>query len=198
MANAKKKRTRKRKPLDPTAPPTQQLSPVERNVAMFKDWIGGMTYESLGEKYGLTLDGVFAISKKQNWKTLKAQLIEKRLAAAGQEVKGMVVTILTALKRDMQMIVDAAVRENRMLTDDERDHFTKLYEKFMKESRLDDGKPTEISDETRRVELVLPPGVKRFGVIPPDPRVNLVESKPTDKDEQINLDSIEIDPKDIK
>lgn len=198
-AKVNKKRARKKKKhKPPVIKQTVIMSAMERNVAMFRDWITGTTKTDLAIRYDVNINTVLKVSKENNWDALKKKAIDRMLGAAVQEVKGMAYMMTLALKRDMEIIIKQAVQENRTLSGAERDHFAKLLDRFMKEARLDDGKPTEISSDTKRVELVLPPGVKRFGIIPPDPRVHLVESKVEEKKQTIGLDDVELDLKDIK
>lgn len=202
---AKKKKAIKKKapkveiPAVPAVAPLPELTPEQRNVAMFKEWITtGKTYGQLATQFGLTVDGVDYIAKKNNWKVLRQKAIDRAFSTAVMEVKSMALTMTLALKRDMEMIIADSIKEKRQLKEVERSHFRTLLDRFFKEARLDEGKPTEITTGTQKVELVLPPGVKRFGIIPPDPRVTLIESTVEEKSNTLSLDDVDVDPKDIK
>jgi hypothetical protein len=189
--------TRKRKPKKGEPAPAP-VNLVARNTAMFKDWIGGNSYEALGVKYSMGRGNVCIIAKKYKWAELKKELQDKLFSLAMADIKGMTLSMTRALKRDMEKIVASMIRENRTLTTEERNHFRIMLDRFLKESRLEDGKPTDTVGGSVSIELCLPPGVKRFGIIPPDNRVKLVEAEESEAVERIDLDSLEIDPKDIK
>lgn len=158
---------------------------LQRNVDMFSDWMAGATKGDLATKYDMHVQNVYRIAAAMRWDSRKTKILDEMHANATQGLKSMHAVMLKALERDMQMIVDLSVKEKRMLTSAERDHFTKLCEQYRKEIRLEDGKPTEINNDTRKIVLVLPPGHSGpFGIIPPDPSVTFIEAGPESKDEE--------------
>lgn len=168
---------------------------LQRNADMFFDWINGMSKDAIAEKYQMHVQNVYRISTANKWDSRRSKLIEKMHVSAMQDLKAMVYSFTQALKRDAEMIIESAKKENRYLTGPERDHIAKLQDRYLKETRLDEGKPTEITNETRKVILVLPEGVDDFGVIPPDPRVTLERGKNEEKELEIEDD---IDLKKVK
>jgi hypothetical protein len=168
---------------------------------MLKDWLlTGCSYESLAVKYKVSYSTVATMSAKNDWKGLRQKAMERSFAAAVNEVKGMTLTLTHALKRDMQRVAERAMSENKDLTKEERDHFRALLDRFFKESRLDEGKPTDIQggNGNQSVNIILPPGVKRFGLIPPAAQVQVVESTSANAPKQVTLEDAGVDPKDVK
>lgn len=198
----KQKKTKKKKPktaipvveVPASSDKPEELTILQRNVLMFKDWINGLSHEKIADKYKLHVQSVHKIASDNNWTDLKKKTMDKMFSVAVNEVKSMAYTITLALKRDMQKIVHTAIKEDRVLSEAERAHFRTLLDRFFKEARLDEGKPTDITGGTQvhRVQLVLPPGVKRFGIIPPDPRVTYVEKTEEKKSDMMSIDDIDV------
>jgi hypothetical protein len=174
----------------------------ERDVAMFKDWLMGKSYDFLGEAYKMSRTNVGLIAKKYNWKALKKELRSRQFNATIDRIRDMTVTIQNLLEQDAKRIVEDVTKEKRMLTKSEREHLRSMYDRVLKEIRLDEGKPTELggngSSGKFEVELRLPPGVKSFGIIPPDPRVKMIETQDQEKKPTVDLDDIEDEVGEIK
>jgi hypothetical protein len=162
-----------------------------RDTQMFKDHVAGLTHAQLAVKYEMSERNVAEISSIYRWRDLRQELAQRALAAAMDDVKSITVTAVKALKRDIQLIAERAVKKKRQLTKEERDHMRAMLDRMWKEIRLEDGKPTDSAETTLEVRLRLPPGATGFGLIPPDPRVKFVESKVEDAAPKINLDEIE-------
>lgn len=166
-------------------------SKQDRDVNMFKAWILGKSFEELAEEYKISKTSVAVVSKKYNWRGLKKELRMRQFSAALDKIRDMTITIQTALEQDIQKIVADAANSNRMLTKEERDHLRAMYDRTLKEIRLDEGKPTEINaGGPLQVEIVLPPGAKRFGVLPPDPKGKTIEVSKTEV-KTIDLDAVQ-------
>lgn len=167
-----------------------------RDVAMFKAWLLGKSFEDLAQEYGISKTSVAVVSKKYNWKSLKKELRARQFNAALDKVRDMTIMIQTALEKDIEKIVAEATANNRMLTKEERDHLRSMYDRTLKEIRLDEGKPTEISTGGPvQVEIILPPGAKRFGVLPPDSSGRTIEVSKTEV-KTIDLDQVQDEIKD--
>lgn len=185
-----KKSTRKKR-IKVTVLPVESL--IQRDTAMFKDWIAGVTHKALAEKYGMTDDNVQAISKKYNWKQLRKDLATRAYSKAIDRIRDMTVKMAGLLDDDIDKIAAEVAKKKRMLTPEERAHFRSLQDRLLKENRLEDGKPTDTIGGTVKTELVLPPGVKAFGIIPPAAGVTMTEATPEEVKEVIDLDKIDED-----
>jgi len=166
-----------------------------RKIEMFKLWLSGSTYTEIGKKYGITGQAVAQIAMKNGWKKLRTEFKERQFRQAIEKAKDITIFLQDALEADARRLVADAVSNNRALYKEERDHLRALYDRLLKELRLEAGKPTDISPSgVTQVEIRLPPGAKRFGVIPPDPkRVTLVEKPKSQEEDKINLDDLEQD-----
>lgn len=161
-----------------------------RNLSMLKEWLSGKTYQAISKKYGLTLQAVFDVAKKDNWKGLRRELRNRQFNQALERIRDMTMDVQDALHEDINRLLKDVEDKKRLLTKEERDHLRSMYDRSLKEVRLDEGKPTEISSGPSRVEIVLPAGAKRFGLIPPNPKtVTLIEASP--EEAKIDVDSIE-------
>lgn len=163
-----------------------------RDIAMFKSWLLGKSYAKLGKEYKLSSEQVYNISKKYNWPELRKELRHRQFNAAIDRIRDMTVFIQDALDADIRKLVNNAIKEKRGLNSEERGHLRAMYDRTLKEIRLDEGKPTDIGTGSVQVEIVLPVGAKRFGIMPPDPKVKLVEADKVDNS-TIDLNEIESD-----
>lgn len=167
---------------------------VARDTAMFKDWIGGMKLDAIGEKYEMSYENVRRIATKYNWKALRRELVERSFTQMMEDMTAFSADILSAFYTDFKMIMEECKKEKRKLTGDERGHLRSLWDRMLKEKRLDEGKPTEVGMGPVQVELVLPNGVQHVGVIPvPKSNITAVQKKPEDVVPKLDLDSIEED-----
>ena len=145
-------------------------------VQMFKDWILGATYGEIAKKYDIKYDLVYYLSKRYKWNALRAQLRARQYARALDDAKDIVVSAQRILKTDLDKISEDVSITGRMLTHEERQHIRSLSDRMLKEARLEDGKPTDITDNVNpQVQIILPEGAKRFGLIPPNEKVIVVE-----------------------
>ncbi len=180
-----------------TAIVTESKPNLERNIAMFKAWLSGEPMPNIAKKYGLKLKALYNLSERYKWASLRRQHVRRAYEKALVEMQGMVSTVTISIKRDMERIASNAIKAKRDLTKEERQHFMALLEMFLKQQRLEDGKPTSINSETKKVILVMPPGMKTpYGLIPPDPRVQYVESEAEDKTEELTLEDVDSDDED--
>lgn len=177
-------------PTDPNQKTPEQLKD-ERDLSMFSDWLLGKTFTELSEKYNIDRSTVAVISKRYGWKKLKNELKHRQYKKAMLRMKESAIRIQSLLDEDLTRMVDDVREKKRPLTTDERAHLRSLQDRILKEIRLEDGQPTEIeSGGPRQLEIILPPGAKRFGVMPPGPNVKLIESDKK-QDAVINIDDFQ-------
>lgn len=151
-----------------------------RDVEMFKDWMSGMSMEKVAEKYELSVPMIYKIKKRDNWNDLKAQIRDKMYQSMLEDLKSFSVELTQALKKDFMIIQKKLNDETpQPLTPEERSHIRLLMDRVLKENRLSDGKPTEVTNTSGEVvhRIILPPGAKRFGIIPPPANVKVIESE---------------------
>jgi hypothetical protein len=166
-----------------------------RNVEMFKDYFKGMKRQELADKYGISIQRVDFIKKRDKWEKIAQKLRDKAYSAMAHEFKDLLGKVALALKKDWERVVRKVVSDDTVtLSADERTHGRMLLDYLVKASRLADDKPTEISGTSGVVthRVLLPEGVKRYGVIPPDSNVQQIEHKESEKDKsKIDVDDID-------
>lgn len=151
---------------------------ADRDRKMFIAWMGSRSMDEVAKQFGLNVRYVRDVSRKYDWRSARAEVLRRGLIDAMDDVRSVLVGAIKGLQRDLQLMLLAAEKESRQLTKEERDHARALFDRFAKEVRLEDGKPTDTgAGGTLTVELRLPEGVKGFGIIPPDPSVKLIEHK---------------------
>lgn len=169
---------------DEVKPPQhQEIKIIDRDFEMFKDYCAGMSAENLGTKYQLTRQAVYNICSRDKWKQKKKKLLELEFTKFKEERKLQIKKLATILISDVDLIAKLQTQNpNQRLDKDTFMAVHKFYETLTKEVNLDDGKPTEINHGTQvhRHEVVLPQGVKGWGVIPPISEVKHIELKPED------------------
>ncbi len=171
--------------------PENMADKALRDVKMFREWLSGKTYKQLAVENDLSICRLFDIAKKYKWKDLKKELLDRQFRAALARTREIAIFTQDALAEDIKNFVSKAREGKRDLTKEERDHLRAMYDRILKEIRLDEGKPTDIGNNgTVQVEIVLPPGVRRFGLVPPSPNVKTIEKPPIEVN-SINLDDIE-------
>ena len=164
-------------------------------IQMFKDWILGATYGEIAKKYDVKYSLVYYLSKRYKWNAMRAELRARQYARALDDVKDIVINAQRIIKTDLGKIDEDINITGRMLTHEERQHIRSLLDRMLKEARLEDGKPTDITDNINpQVQIILPEGAKRFGLIPPDQSV-IVSEKPKvsrmGNHKRIDLDAID-------
>lgn len=178
----------------PTDKPNIDIRLLERNKAMFVDYMLGLRYSELATKYEMSYDNVRRIARDHKWTNLKKQLIDREMIEARNTMSSLTVEAIGLLEEDLTRLTQVMKKEsNKVLSTDDRRHLLSMIEKFFKEKKLDEGRPTDISGVVS-VNINLPPGVTHYGVIPvSDPNTKVVETKSVDKkpEELIDLDSIE-------
>jgi hypothetical protein len=166
---------------------------VTRDTAMFKDWIGGMKRDQIAVKYEMSIDNVTRIALKYNWKGLKKELIERSFNRMLDSMTSFSADILTAFYADFKLVMESVAKDKRSLTGEERAHLRALWDRMLKEKRLEDGNPTDLPTGTVKVELVVPNGVQHVGVIPvPKSNITTVQKEPEQETAPvIDLDGVE-------
>lgn len=155
-----------------------------RDLAMFREWLQGTTQRALARKYNIHHQTVHAIAKKNKWKKLRSDLRSRLYSDKMDEIKDLTMAAQDLLFQDIDKIKASARRENRPLTKEERSHVLALYDRTLKENRLEEGKPTDIGNAPVQVQVVLPAGAKRFGILPPDPKTLVIEAEVVGKEEK--------------
>lgn len=168
----------------------------ERDVLMFTDWYTGMRVQDIAEKYNMSIKRVELIRRDRNWKKLAAKVAEKSYTELGNRWKKLSGKLTQILEKDVGRMLKDVEETERQLTHEERQYIRQLLENLNKISRLQEGLPTENVGSTGVVEhrVLLPPGVERFGLIPPPNNVKFVESEVIDgkaESDEITLDDVE-------
>lgn len=165
----------------PTNPPTvsEVVATETTELQMYKDYLQHISVDVIASRYGLTADGVYKIAKKNDWKKKRLKAKELAYKNLDKKYKEQIVDIVRFVQNDLTLLMQKCSTEKREMTMSERGYMLSLLEKFTKERRLNDGKPTDITDSNHvvRHEVILPKGVRRFGVIPPAANVIQVESQ---------------------
>lgn len=171
-------------------PPTDPIR-MERNKAMLIDWLqNGLTYQEIADKYGLSKQYVYEISRRHKWMKMRKQLAEREYALALNKLTTMPLKVTNILEEDLRRIARKLEKSQDPLTEHERTHLRGLLDRVLKEKRLEDGKPTgDEATGVARVELVLPEGVKDFGVVPSQGHtVKVIEAEGHTLDEEEEQD----------
>lgn len=174
----------------------KKLRGRDRNLAMFKEWVLGVSGAEIAARYGISAGAVTKIKQKEKWPAKLKELRELQFAEFGQALKGVTVKSMAALNKDLDRIIDKLNKNaSNQLTDSERTHLRQLVEFASKGARVEDGKPTDIEEKRGVVEhhILLPPGVKQWGVIPPADNVKFIESKPKEAPKESIKDIIDLD-----
>lgn len=164
-----------------------------RNIEMFKDYFKGMRISEIADKYDLSRQRVDSIKRRDKWETVAQEIRDRAYAKLSYEWKDFLGKVTLSLKKDWERIMRKVVDDDGTLTPAERAHGRVLLTELVKASRLADEKPTEITDNTGVVthRVLLPEGVKRYGVIPPDSNVKQIEHEETKKDKpKLNIDDV--------
>lgn len=158
---------RKKKPITTIAERVPESPKDERDLQMFKDWIKGLTHAEIATRYGVSTAHVSFLSSKHKWREARASIRKKRYSLAIQSLQEDAADLISALKKDFRLTMADQIKTNRTFNKDERKHFMDMLDRFLKETRLEDGKPTDVLNNNHKIEVVLPAGVTHFGVIPP-------------------------------
>ncbi len=191
---------RKKKPITTITERVPESPKDERDLLMFKDWVKGMTHAEIAAKYNLSVSHVGLMSSKHKWREARGIIRKKRYSLAIQSLQEESADLIKALKKDFHLTMLDQMKTNRTFSKDERKHFLDMLDRFLKETRLEDGKPTDVMNNHHRIEVVLPAGVKHFGVIPPPPNSTvLVSNKSVDaeKNKDPSEEYNDIDPEEF-
>lgn len=165
--------------VDPTTPPETKRPPLvrDRNANMFADWYAGATIGELARKYKISPKRVTKIKMNKKWDAAAKRILEKATNTTINHWKKLSVALTDVLMKDITRLQKSLSKnENALLTHEERQHVRALLENINKITRLEDSKPTEITENTGIVEhrVILPPQATRWGVIPPADNVKHV------------------------
>jgi hypothetical protein len=173
-------------------PDVQINDPVlmKRDIEMFEKWKNGQSVTDIAAEYGLAQQTVSLIKKRYNWQGLMNEVKRRAFKASLDSLKDIQTELTRGIKHDIRKLSQRVIKEDREFTKDERLFVTALLDRVDRITRLEDGKPTE-NTGVLSVELKLPPGVKHYGIIPPDPRVKYVTAEVDDSKPVIDLDALE-------
>jgi predicted DNA-binding protein YlxM (UPF0122 family) len=185
---------RKRK-INVKAVPARDNDTLARDMKMFEDhYVHGLTYDELAAKYEITRDGVYYTAKVYNWKGLMKEANERQFAQMLHSLDRFAFRATNLLNRDLERLIEK-FNKNEALTSEERTHVRAMIDRILKERRLEQGKPTEISTGPAEINIRLPKGVKHFGVIPTVGRsVKMIETDESEPDEEkrtLDLDLVD-------
>jgi len=178
--------------IDVSDVPATNPKAFERDKQMFVDWMNGMTQPEIAKKYEISPSNVTKVARKYNWRDKRRQINQREFSDVINDLQGIATKTSHILKGDVIRIVKKFNSSDEPLTGEERAHLRALLDRILKELRLEDGKPTEISNEP--VQIVLPAGVKDFGVIPTTGRtVKVIETEEINEDKE-DFDIDDVDP----
>jgi hypothetical protein len=157
---------------------------VARELDMYQDYLRYTPVEEIARKYGMSPEGVYKVSQRNEWKAKRAKAKEQAYKNLDKKYRQQLVDIVKFIEHDYRLLMQKCLREGREMSKEERQYVLKLLENLTKENRLNEGRPTDITDNSGiiRHEILLPKGVRRFGVIPPPPNVVQVEASKQDED----------------
>ncbi len=171
---------------------------VEKELNMYKDYLRHTPIEDMAIKYEMSCENIYKIARKNDWKKKRLKAKEKAYRKLDIKFKEQIVDIADFVHKDLMMLVQKCTKEKRQMDKEERTYVLNLFEKLVKENRLSEGKPTEITDGNQviRHEVILPTGVEYFGVIPPASNVFQVTAsksiaEPEEAEDKVSLDDDE-------
>lgn len=155
-----------------------ELKGRDRDVEMFKDYFKGLRMTQIAVKYGISRQRVDKIKRRDKWNKMAEEIRDRAYAALSYEWKDFAGKVTSTLKKDWERIL-RRLSENpdAELSDKERAHGRHLLEHLTKATKMADDKPTEVTSTDGVVthRVLLPAGVKRWGIIPPGAKVEQVE-----------------------
>lgn len=171
---------------------------VAKELEMYKDYLRYTPIEEMAVKYKMSPENIYKISRTKKWKEKRQSIKEEQYKSLDKRYKAQIVNLFKFIENDLIRLMQRCSRENREMTKEERKHALTAFEVIVKESRLTEGRPTEITDgnHTVRHEVILPPGVKRFGVIPPARNVTQVDAKEVKEEPKTPEDDVGDDDED--
>ena len=170
MKKPKPKPAKKKKPGAPK-------DNIARDTAMFVYHVEGHTYNEVAAKFNMSEINVKRVAKRYDWAAGKKEYAHRLYSTAMTGLKRAASIVMRALERDAELLHADAVKGARQLTKEERSHFLAYMDRVLKEVRLEDGKPTEHTTGVMTVEVQLPPGVKHYGLVPPNKNVKYVKAE---------------------
>ena len=191
----------RRKVTDRTLPKLKAKIPsvesfADRNLEMFKLWVTGMSHKAIGAQFGVTENTVWRVSKKKDWKKYRKLLEARRYKSAIESLKPTTMVAIQIVNRDLELLKKRVLDGNQEMNKAERDYVLHMIELYVKENRLEDGKPTENlgGNIERTIHLKLPAGFpkEKAGLIPPPSNVILVET-PIGATDKKKADAVDLD-----
>lgn len=183
----------KPKPAELPAQPAAKIA-----LEMFRDWVtDNLSFAQLAEKYGVNRSTVYRYSQIYKWRDNRNKLAQKSFDHAVTRMVTATSSMMSAIIDDFNKMEDRRrKRPDQSFDPKERAHIMAMLDRFMKEHRLEQGQPTELSTgQTPTVNLVLPPGVTNFGLVPvPESNIKTVASQPkAEQAPEVSLDLTELE-----
>lgn len=200
--------SKKNKPLKNTIPKKSKNTTLIKTktsalklaeLEMYKDYLRYVPVEKIAIKYAMSAEGVYKIAQKNQWKKKRLKAKELAYKNLDKKYRQQIVDIVKFVQHDYMLLMQKCLTEKREMTMQERGYVLSLLEKLTKENRLNEGKPTDITEGNHLVrhEVLLPAGVRRFGVIPPGPNVTQVEAAVVKPVEPTPEEKIDYDDEDL-
>lgn len=165
----------------------------KRAVEMFRMYLGGKTYKQIGEAYNVSAVKVFKIAKEYGWQLMVAKyyqnIYNETITVGAKRTGAKIFSLIELYVKKIETKVSADPLYEIPL--DVLKELRQLMDLLLTENRLTDNKPTANASGTIRHEIVLPPGVKHFGLDPPNPAVKQIEHEEKSLGKQIQLEDLE-------
>lgn len=166
----------------------------ERSAAMFKMHLKGKTHKEIAEFFDVSETIVAREAMKYKWKKLTGEFYQKAYDTVISAGAKKVATHIMDLIAHQVKLLRKKIEENPAfeIPVEQLRELRQLAEMLIKENRLTDNKPTDNISGVVETRIILPPGVKAFGVDPPGPGVKELEYKPEEKKKTDSLDLSQI------
>lgn len=156
----------------------------EQLTAMFLMYCKNNTLRQIALEYCCNYQYLRQISSEQKWSEMRETFRKKQYAMAIQSMQSSISDVLKTLIEDYKLLDKDRIGQMRQLDKDERKHLIDVLDRMLKETRLEDGKPTEIPGGVTQIELIMPREAERHGVYPVGTKIKYtedIEVKPEDK-----------------
>lgn len=152
----------------------------KKHFEMFTLYLDGKTCAEIAAIYKTTRQAVSKVSIKNDWRgkleAYHCRAYEQSINVGAKRTGAETMLLLS----DWVHKIIQRIKNGGDATLEEIKEVQKIFAKLAEENRLTDNKPTQISTGEVRHVVLLPPGVKRFGVDPPGPGVVEIETTAED------------------
>lgn len=166
----------------------------KRALAMFKMHLEGKSYQEIADAFGVSKTIVGRSAIKYNWKARVVEYYQRiydEVVTTGAKKLG--AKVMSILEWQVAQIAKKTQQENYSMAAEDMRELRQLFDLLLKENRLTDNKPTESFGGVVTHRIILPEGVKHFGVDPPGPGVIEVGHEDAEKQDTDVLDLDELD-----